>query len=345
MPKLYDDALKKLLRANTQDFVSLARKGLQVERLLSTELDAENIYADGLAKCRQEDGQAMLAHFEFQRKKDIHIGERLLEYAIRASRLNGYLPVLSCVIYLKKDGIVPISPFISKLPNDEEIIRFRYKSICLWEMTVEELLAMKLPGLLPLLPLAKDGNHREVVDIMIEGLVEAERTESLWMGYNLASKVFTGNENLQWLRRRFAVFNDFLQDSPIYQEFMAEAEAKAKALAKAEAEAKMAEVQAKAAKEIEKAAKEREKAAKEREKAAKEMETEKMQILSQTRQTLGRTLENLVSTRFPDLKALGRVCARDINDTSVLSDLLIKISVAQDSEEGRKILESYLETI
>lgn len=324
MPKVYDDALKKLFRADAQDFVSLAQKGLHVESFLPTELDAENIYADGLARCRQEDGQIILAHFEFQRGNDEHMGERVLEYSLRASRLNDYLPVLSCVIYLKKDGPVQPSPFILKL-SDEEIIRFRYKVICVWDMTAAELLAMNLPGLLPLLPLAKDGHRREVIDIMIDRMVEAEKTESLWMGYMLATKALP--DDTLWLKRRFAMFNDFLQDSPVYQEFMAEAEARANE----KAEARVAEANEKAEARVAK--------------AMKEVETEKMQALSRTRQAFGETLVNLVGVRFPELKVLARVCARDINDSDTLSDLLIKVSVAQEMEEVRKILESYLEAV
>lgn len=112
------------------------------------------------------------------------------------------------------------------------------------------------------------------------------------------------------------MFNDFLQDSPVYQEFMAEAEARANE----KAEARVAE-------------------------AMKEVETEKMQALSQTRQMLGKTLVDLVSARFPELKALVRVCARDISDSNTLSALLIKVGMAQDAEEVRKILELYLEAV
>src|SRR5216683_4975140 len=102
MPKVYDDALKKLFRDNAQDFVSLVRPDLHVERLLSTELDAEHIYADGLAWCVDEDGEPELTHFEYQREKYERMGERLAEYNLLAARLNGYVPVFSVVLCLKK---------------------------------------------------------------------------------------------------------------------------------------------------------------------------------------------------------------------------------------------------
>jgi predicted transposase YdaD len=62
--------------------------------------------------------------------------------------------------------------------------------------------------------------RREVVEEMISGLVSAEKTESLWIGYALASKVL--KDDLNWLKRRFAMLEDILRDTPVYQEVLAE---------------------------------------------------------------------------------------------------------------------------
>jgi predicted transposase YdaD len=51
-------------------------------------------------------------------------------------------------------------------------------------------------------------------------LVSAEKTESLWIGYALASKVL--KDDLKWLKRRFAMLEDILRDTPVYQEVLAE---------------------------------------------------------------------------------------------------------------------------
>jgi len=55
---------------------------------------------------------------------------------------------------------------------------------------------------------------------MISGLVSAEKTESLWIGYALASRVL--KDDLNWLKRRFAMLEDILRDTPVYQEVLAE---------------------------------------------------------------------------------------------------------------------------
>lgn len=223
MPKPYDDAMKRLVGGNPQDLVSWILPGAQYGQQLPFELSVENIYADGLLQVSL-DGKDFLAHFEFQSNYDRHIGERLLEYNVLASRQYDYLPVYSCVIYLKNHSEVPISPLIRGLPNGEEVVRFHFRSIELGKIIAEELLQTGLVGLLPLLPLTKDGARREVVEEMITGLVSAEKPESLWIGYALASRVL--KDDLKWLKRRFAMLEDILRDTPVYQEVLAEGEEK-----------------------------------------------------------------------------------------------------------------------
>src|SRR5437763_4209504 len=87
-------------------------------------------------------------------------------------------------------------------------------------MTAEALQQTGLVGLSALLPLTKDGARREVIEQMITQLVEAEKTESLWIGYALAAKIM--NHDLKWLKWRFTMLSDFLRDSPVYQEVLEE---------------------------------------------------------------------------------------------------------------------------
>lgn len=48
MPKPYDDAMKKLVGGNPQDFLSLVFRDAVFKQLLPFELSPENKYADGL---------------------------------------------------------------------------------------------------------------------------------------------------------------------------------------------------------------------------------------------------------------------------------------------------------
>ncbi len=156
MPKPYDDAMKKLVGGNPQDFLSwVLREAIYTQRL-PYELHPESIYADGLIEAVL-DGERILAHFEFQSSYDLRIGERLLEYNVLASRQYDYVTVYSYVIYLKDCGNVPQSPFIRESRRGKEIVRFHYDIIELHKITAEEIQETELVGLLPLLPLTKDG--------------------------------------------------------------------------------------------------------------------------------------------------------------------------------------------
>lgn len=299
--------MKKLFRANAQDFVALLQDNLRIVEFLPTELDAEHIFADGLARCVDETDQEELVHFEYQREYEPRMGERLLEYNVLASRLNGYLPVISCIICLKKNQHMPRPPFIKRRSNGTVITHFNYIYIDLGEISVAELLAKGLPGLLPLLPLADGGNTRESVDIMTEELIRVGNPDLLWIGLTLAGKVLTRDDDLEWLRRRKEMLSDFLADSPLYQETIAEGEAKGEARGE-----------------------------------ARGIETGKLQAFSSMREKNSRNLVQLIKTRFPGLETLAQTCVSKITNPETLSDLLLKIAVAQTEQEARVALESSL---
>ena len=199
MPKPYDDAMKKLVGGNPQDFLSWVLRDAIYTQRLPYELHPESIYADGLIEAVLND-ERILAHFEFQSSYDLRIGERLLEYNVLASRQYDYVTVYSYVIYLKDCGNVPQSPFIRVSSTGKEIVSFYYDIIELHKITAEELQETELVGLLPLLPLTSDGTKHEVIEEMITRLVAAGQTELLWIGYALAAKVMT--HELHWLKWR-----------------------------------------------------------------------------------------------------------------------------------------------
>ena len=297
MPKPYDDAMKKLVDRRPQDFLWWFFRNAQFVKQLPYELNVENVYADGLLEAIIN-GKRALVHIEFQSYYDLRIGERLLEYNVLASRQYDYLRVYSWVIYLKDCGNVPQPPYIREWSEDEETIRFKYGSIELHKVTAAELTQKGLVGLLALLPLTKDGTRHEAIEEMIDGLVAAEQTESLWIGYALAAKVM--KHDLSWLRRRFAVFSDFLRDSPVYQEVLEEG--------------------------LEKG----------REMGLEQGLTAGLQAgeLHAQRQTL----REVVNERFPELGYLAREQVEATDDAELLRRMTVKISVAQTPKDAEQYL-------
>jgi len=64
--------------------------------------------------------------------------------------------------------------------------------------------------------------RREVVDEVIEGLIANHKTELLPLSYLLASLVFEKPGEREWLDRRFAMFQDILRESYVYQTILRE---------------------------------------------------------------------------------------------------------------------------
>ncbi len=85
--------------------------------------------------------------------------------------------------------------------------------------------------LFPLLPLTKDGKRHEVVDEMVTRIVEAKQPALLRYAQMFSSLVFKGRDDKAWLERRFAVYNDILEESWVYQETKLEGQLEAFRLA------------------------------------------------------------------------------------------------------------------
>lgn len=165
----------------------------------------------------------MLLHIEFQTYNDLEMAERLLRYNVLA-RSEYKLPVLSCVIYLLRDGKVPPSQLIWDSPIGRDVIHFFFESIELGELAPGDLLAMEQPGLLPLLPLTRGGTKKEVTEQMFARLQDSEQVDLLAIGSTLASLVFKRehSSDLEWLHRRLREMHDVLRESPYYQEILQE---------------------------------------------------------------------------------------------------------------------------
>lgn len=220
--KSWDDSLKNLVDANPQAFVAwLFGKG-EFKGKLPYQLKNWRLEVDALLKVEVED-EEMLLEIEFQTYHDSDMAERLLRYNVLA-RSEYKLPVLSVVIYLLKDGNVPKSPLIWKISTGEKVLEFHFESIELGDISPAELISIGQPGLLPLLPLTKDGANRKVINTMFSELEDAGKVELIPIGGTLASYIFSkkDTDDLEWLQRRLRSMHDIIRESPYYQEILKE---------------------------------------------------------------------------------------------------------------------------
>lgn len=150
--------------------------------------------------------------------------QRLLEYNVLAWH-RYHCPVSSFVVFLKKNSRMAPSPLIRRLPDGNEILRFHYNVILLWDIPPDVLIGTGIAGLLPLVPMAQDGARREVIDDVIKRLTLPDggtRPELLALTYLFASLAFEASQDQDWLRRRFMMLSDILRETPTYQDILAE---------------------------------------------------------------------------------------------------------------------------
>jgi predicted transposase YdaD len=221
MAGAWDSKLKLLINKVPQDFVSWLVEGAIYEEEISPHLKTRNIDADVLYRISML-GRPYLLHIEFQLRSKPEMAERMWEYNVLATRRNN-LPVYSFVVYLKKGGKVVESPYTCLNHNGDIIHHFNFGVIKLWEIPTAQLKNLGLKGLLPLLPLTSEGKNRAVVEEVItelSGKGKNRQTELLSLTYGLASLIFRNEDDQNWLRRRFGMLDELLDESWAFQEIL-----------------------------------------------------------------------------------------------------------------------------
>ncbi len=166
-------------------------------------------------------------------------------------------------------------------------------------MPTASLLDAGLPGLLPLLPLTRDGKSREAVEAMISSLYpleDASRRGLLSLGYALAALVFQEREEHDWLKRRFLMIEDILAESWAFQELQE------KALIKG------------------------------REEGMQQGLEQGMQ------QGMQQVLLAFVQARYPALIGLAEERCKTFDNPEQLQALIINVGLAQSEQEAKKLL-------
>ena len=292
----WDGQLKRLVGEAPQDFISWLIGGAQFESELSPHLQSRNVDADILYRVMINQQQALL-HIEFQKRHEPDMAMRLWKYNVLAT-CEFSLPVYSFVIYLKKDHKMAESPYVWKWQSGQEIHRFNFGVIKLWEISTEALKQLGLKGLLPLLPLTHEGNAKEVVEEVIAGLCpvgEKPMKELLSLAYGLAALIFNNTADHAWLRKKFSMLEDVLKDSWALQEIMQKG-------------------------------------------LEQGLEQGLGEGLRQEVQRHRQILTTIVESRFPTLVQVTKERCQAIDNPERLQDLIIRAGVAQNEQDFRAYL-------
>ncbi len=329
--------MKRLISAHPQHFVSWLLRDAQFKQLLPQELKNKTREADVIFQVLLNEAE-MLLHLEFQSSDDTNMALRLLEYNVLA--VSEYRrPVLSCVLYLRKGHMIAESPLEWKLPNGQVVLTFTFIVVKLWEVATEEITQTGLVGLLPLLPLTRDGKRHEVIEEMIEGIVAAKQFNLLTLGEIFAGLVLKDSNDREWLKWRFTMHKDILEESWVYQEIVQEGLEKGmqkgieqglqQGLQKGIEQGLQQGLQKGIEQGLQKGI---EQGLQQGLQKGAEQERQR-QLLA-----LGSIVQGIIQGRFPELTDLAQERAGKATDPAQLQELLMKIGLAKDVEEARQAL-------
>lgn len=237
--------------------------------------------------------------------------DRQLAYCLRARKKHGYMPIISCVIHLRKDGHVPEPPACWELRNGHKLMLFDYICIKLWEHTSEELLLLNQPVLLPLTLLTQGEKNRIMVQEMFQTLLDNRLQEVLPVAEILAGLVLK-EEDQAWLKREVSMLTDLFKESPVY-EWMTE---NIREEEREKAHKQMEE-------ERQRAVEERQRAVEERQHALKNFQE---------------TVIVLVARDFPKLAKLAKKQVAKVKNMERLQQFILDVTMTRDAARAAELL-------
>lgn len=214
----WDDSIKRLFREHPQDYVSWLVNGAIYQGTVSGELKNRTRHTDQLLSVMKAQKEGLL-HIEVQSKDDKDIENRLLEYNLLAT-LTYHQPVITCLILLRPVANAPKSPLIKAAFDEFECWRFQFIVVKLWEIPALELVHTGLIGLLPLVPLANGGTEQEALTTVVSELYAAGEYILLSLTKLIAGLKMRQPAQQEMLERMFAMYQDALEDSWVYQEIL-----------------------------------------------------------------------------------------------------------------------------
>lgn len=152
-----DLPLKTLFQHHAADLLTLTGDdGATVVGAAPMEVPARELRVDTLLRLRGQGGKLYFRHVEFQARWRPGFERRMFDYN---TRLNAWLrhPVLTTVLWVLRPGPRG-EPVYRVRHKGREVNRWRYDSVCLWEIKAERAL-QGAPGLAALVPLLRGGLH------------------------------------------------------------------------------------------------------------------------------------------------------------------------------------------
>ncbi|MGZ3639072.1 MAG: hypothetical protein ACXVCX_14680 [Ktedonobacterales bacterium] len=213
-----DQGIKRLIQTRPADVLALALP--DVEYLGTQPIDVATepqLVLDTLLRVRYH-GRECVVDLEAEARPQKDMGRTLFEYGARANIVTK-LPVISVVLYLEP-GETPVPSPYELYADDLPLAAWHFTAIELYRLPAERLFALDRPGLLPLIPFARNGREFSIVERAAEELKvrapgdQVKELEALLAVF--AARTFPSDVLLELIRRLF-MSNEILEQSSLYQ--------------------------------------------------------------------------------------------------------------------------------
>src|SRR5579863_1537136 len=184
------------------------------------------------------------------------------------------------------------------------------------KLATDQLRHQRLVGISPLLLLTRDGATHGVVDEVIAGLQEAKKYDLLPVTELLASLVLQDQTDQEWIKRRFAMLQDALRETPAYQRILQEGREEGREA-------------------LQKALQQQQEALQQQQEALQKVLQQQQEALQKQRDLL----LDVMLDRFPLLARRAKDYAKRVDDLGNLSLLSVKMAMASTAEEAERILQ------
>jgi hypothetical protein len=310
----YDNVLKSLIEGREQEVLPNFLEGATFLEVVNIEVLRTPLRVDKVYKVWYRDAKHIL-HLEFESGSDNKIGYRLLSY--HTYYLEQFeIPIITVVVYpfpVKEAG----SPF-REISGDEEILKFHFRTMCLWKLSASTYVREHIIGMYALLPTMQDASQ----DLLLQSIEEmityyagdnTQLAQQLkWLGVLLRRSELVPVKDKAVVQERLNMWNNLLDEDPYLQSRIAQAAEKA----------------------AEKAAKQGLQQGLQQGLEKGRAEGEAEGALNASRQLV---LE-LVEARFPGLKSFAEQRVLKMRKPESLRRLIGQIAVAPDEETARRTL-------
>lgn len=357
--KQYDSSLKALLQEQAVTVVPRLLEDAIFLEERSVEVLRPTQYADRVSLIKYR-GILHILHLEFQSSEDEDMAVRMLTYHVGIYEQHR-LPVISILIYLFPSKMAE-SPW-REMSRREEILKFQFRTIALWEWDAEEFLRERMIGMYPLLPTMKGATSKVLLQA-IEELKEHYRHDDralmrrlVWFRTLLERAETVPPQDKVRVQERLTMLDNLLEQAQFIQEIKKRAaeeaaeEAEARIAAEkahaaqvealvAKTQALLTELQTRLADQEARFADQEARLADQEARLAAEAEARARDEESAV-QTTQEMLVALVENRFPPLAELTRERVEQIRKLEDLRRLGRQLRRAPDEATARFVLDTY----